>query len=61
MATFQTLDPSEHYLIIDGVTGHSRGDGLSGAAVMSEIWNAGDEAWPAGEQEFSDAPVEIAE
>lgn len=61
MAHFNSLDPADHYLIIDGKTGHSKGDGIQGAAVMAQEWESGDEAWPAGEEAFRGRPIEIAE
>lgn len=60
MATFNNLDPADHYLIIDGATGHSKGDGIQGADVMSQEWDEGDEAWPAGEEDFRGRPIEVA-
>jgi hypothetical protein len=60
MASFNALDPGGTYLIIDGATGHSKGDGLQGAAVMAQEWDEGDEAWPAGEEDFRGQPIETA-
>lgn len=60
MAKFNQLDPMEHYMIIDGETGHSRGDGIQGSDVMAQNWKPNDEAWLAGEEEFKGKPIEIA-
>ena len=60
MATFNNLDPTAGYLITCCLTGHSKGDGISGADAMAQEWEEGDEAWPAGETEFRGRPVETA-
>ena len=60
MATFNTLTETDSYLIIDGETGHSKGDGIQGSDVMTQKWESGDEAWPAGETEVRGRPVEVA-
>ena len=60
MAGFRALELTASYDIIDGETGHSRTQGISGAAAMARDWSAGDEAWPAGEQDFRGQPVEVA-
>ena len=60
MAKFSRLEVEENYDIIDGETGHWRTQGIQGADAMMMAWNVGDEAWPAGETEFSGRPVEVA-
>jgi hypothetical protein len=59
-ARFNRLDPEASYLIIDGETGHSKGDGVQGAEAMAQTWNENDEAWPEGETEFRGSPVDVA-
>ena len=60
MSRFNTLNPIKNYLLIDGETGHSLTDGISGADAMADDWDAGTEAWPAGETEFNLEPRETA-
>jgi len=59
-AKFRNLAIETSYDIIDGVTGHWRTQGIQGAAAMAATWKKGDEAWPAGEQDFAGKPVEVA-
>ncbi|MCK9394269.1 MAG: hypothetical protein M0Q44_01595 [Methylobacter sp.] len=62
MARFNKLETEISYMIIDGETGHPKGDGVQGAyAMTSDEWEEGDEAWPAGEQDFRGKPLDIAE
>jgi len=61
MARFNNLEIETSYLITDGETGHSKGDGVQGAyAMSSDEWAEGDEAWPSGEQEFRGKPIDVA-
>ena len=62
MARFSNLESSDTYLIIDGETVHSKGDGIQGSYIMSsDEWDEGDEAWPHGEQDFRGRPLDVAE
>jgi hypothetical protein len=36
-ARFNRLDPEASYLIIDGATGHSKGDGMQGAEATLNL------------------------
>lgn len=60
MAKFRKLEIEAHYDIIDSETGHWRTQGIQGAAAMATTWDKGDEAWPAGERDFSGKPIETA-
>lgn len=61
MSKFTALEIDRNYDIINGETGHWRTQGIQGSDAMSQSWDEGDEAWPAGETEFSGEPVEVAE
>lgn len=60
MARFNNLENETSYLIVDGETGYSKGDGVQGAWAMAHEWEEGDEAWPAGEQKFLGKAIDVA-
>jgi len=61
MARFNKLEIETSYLITEGETGYSKGEGIQGAyAMSSDEWEEGDEAWPAGEQEFRGKAIDVA-
>lgn len=62
MAKFHNLIIKDHYDIIDSETGRWKTQGIQGGeAMMFDDWDEGDEAWPAGEEEFKGQPEDIAE
>ena len=59
-ATFTQLAPTDHYDILDRETGTWLLQGISGREVMKQYFPEDTEAWPAGEVQFLNPPVEIA-
>jgi hypothetical protein len=60
MNTFNKLNPTSSYLIVDGETGYSLTDGIQGSDAMAMDWPAGAEAWNTGETKFMGSPVDKA-
>lgn len=61
MATFNNLDLTAAYDIIDGEDGSPITSGIMGADAMAASWPDAAEAWPAGESEFRGQPIEVTE
>jgi hypothetical protein len=57
---FHDLEASENYDIIDAETGHWITQGIQGADAMATTWPESSEAWPAGEDDFSGNPEDVA-
>lgn len=61
MATFNELNPTTNYQIINGENGYSLTDSIQGADAMTTDWPDDAEAWPQGETEYKGKPVEVAQ